>query len=165
MTTPEIPPNLTDLFQDGVNFLNAHYPKYAHQLKLQGHQGTAEGSQGLQAALQETPFEGTALGHTAAVKSASAKGKERATEANDLIARARANAALMSQQAMLPLSTTAGNHFHRVAIHLDSGEIEVSDISSTHRHKNSAYRHAGRSIQQGGRRASLPDRRNTASLH
>lgn len=30
MTTPEIPPNLTALFQDGVNFLNANYPKYAH---------------------------------------------------------------------------------------------------------------------------------------
>jgi len=57
MTTLEIPLNLTDLFQDGVNFLNANYPKYAHQLKLQAHQGCMEGSQSVQGASQETPCE------------------------------------------------------------------------------------------------------------
>lgn len=67
-----------------------------------------EGSQSVQGASQEIPCEqGSASGHTAAVKLVSAKGKESATEA------------------MLPFATTAGNHFHKVAICLDSGEIEV----------------------------------------
>jgi len=53
----------------------------------------------------------------------------------------------MCQQAMLPFATTAGNHFHKVAIRLDSGEIKVGDINSAHKYKNSAYRHTGRSIR------------------